>query len=729
MFKSHYVLALGIWIALSLPTLAQVFDPGPSDPALFDTVINLPADPNIGDGGAIDNLTQLNVADGGSVGVDFTANTGSEVNVLGGGVIAPGFEAAFGSEVNIVGGAVGRSFDAQPNSLVRLSAGTVGPDFNVIAGSELEVIGGEFRLNGEEFASSVLTLNPDDIFSGVLTDGSVFAFSPIAGDLLIAETITSAPVPAFDPTPRVITTDVSNGPSGLRNGQLLTLQDGGNLGENFTVLDSTLNVEGGRVGGGAEIFNGTVNISGGMIEELDAYQESVVTMSGGTVTGNAGIRGSLVMSGGSVVGNLGATEATVTGGTVERFSAGTASISGGQFGRVEGGGQIHISGGVVDDMQVTFGGEVSVTDGQIGTITSRDSQVNISGGTIHGTFRAERFSQINITSGALGNFFFDQESTVALSGGTVGRVFASGFLSGNPAEAFELIGGEFRLNSMEVSPGELTVSLGDLLTGTLADGSTFVFDLDGGRDSLRGVTLTSAPLPELDTTPRIVDTPLLNGPYGLREGQSLTVESGGDLRNNFAVIGASLTMNGGTAGTRLEVVDGLVNLHGGTIGSEFSLYAGAVANIRGGTIDTGIKAFLDSSVNLFGTEFLVDGVPIDSLDVGESLTITDREITLSGRLADGSPFEFELNSGLRAEFSSLDYFDAGATLTVTLVPEPTAICLVLGGIMGLCVRSRDGHREVPAGRLAECQCAMVVDPSRYKRRQIGRAEVVLGQSG
>ena len=53
------------------PVAAQVFDSGPSDPALFDTVINVPTDPNIGADESIggDGLTtQLNLSDGGDVG-------------------------------------------------------------------------------------------------------------------------------------------------------------------------------------------------------------------------------------------------------------------------------------------------------------------------------------------------------------------------------------------------------------------------------------------------------------------------------------------------------------------------------------------------------------------------------------------------------------------------------------------------------------------------------------
>ena len=64
-----------------IPSMAQAqfFDPGPSDPALFTTVINLPPDPDIGSFESIDDGTQLNVGDGGAVGFGFNANSGSAV--------------------------------------------------------------------------------------------------------------------------------------------------------------------------------------------------------------------------------------------------------------------------------------------------------------------------------------------------------------------------------------------------------------------------------------------------------------------------------------------------------------------------------------------------------------------------------------------------------------------------------------------------------------------------
>ena len=62
----------------------------------------------------------------------------------------------------------------------------------------------------------------------------------------------------------------------------------------------------------------------------------------------------------------------------------------------------------------------------------------------------------------------------------------------------------------------------------------------------------------------------------------------------------------------------------------------------------------------------------DSLTIGDAFTIVNRNVTLSGLLADGSPFSFDLLTGNRF---SREYFDPDATLTVTLVPPAPEVIL------------------------------------------------------
>ena len=94
-----------------------------------------------------------------------------------------------------------------------------------------------------------------------------------------------------------------------------------------------------------------------------------------------------------------------------------------------------------------------------------------------------------------------------------------------------------------------------------------------------------------------------------------------------------------------------------------------MVNISGGDLEGFLNAEVDSNVNLFGSNFVLDGVLLDDLTESEAFTILDRDVTLSGVFADGSAFSFDLNSELPGGVF-VDEFVPGATLTVTLVgPE------------------------------------------------------------
>jgi len=92
-----------------------------------------------------------------------------------------------------------------------------------------------------------------------------------------------------------------------------------------------------------------------------------------------------------------------------------------------------------------------------------------------------------------------------------------------------------------------------------------------------------------------------------------------------------------------------------------------VINISGGTFDYHLLAGSGGEINLFGSNFAIDGVPVNGLQIDETLTIDDRDVNLSGLLADGSEFRFNLNSLPR------EIVSRNATLTVTqAVPQVMA---------------------------------------------------------
>ena len=156
----HLLFALAFATSLSITSAvdAQVNGPGVSPAETFNTVINIPSDPDFGDsgfiGGVPDETTQLNLSSGGSIGPNFSADFGSEVNVSGGN-IGSNFSAA-NSEVNISGGNIETMFTVA-NSAVSISGGTiVGPDRPLRAiGSEIDISGGIFGTNLSTVGSTV----------------------------------------------------------------------------------------------------------------------------------------------------------------------------------------------------------------------------------------------------------------------------------------------------------------------------------------------------------------------------------------------------------------------------------------------------------------------------------------------------------------------------------------------------------------------------------------------
>lgn len=454
---------------------------------------------------------------------------------------------------------------------------------------------------------------------------------------------------------------------------------------------------------------------------------------------------------------------------------------------------------------------VNVTGGRVGDAFDAfaGSTVTVSGGEFVGAFDANAGSDVAISGGLFGELFEAKAgSTVAIRGGRFGDRFAAA-----PGSAVELIGGDFRLNGAPAGP---TVTLGptDVLTGALEDGSPFVFG-PAAFDALNGVTLTTTALPPIDTTPVVVEAQLFPPPTGLRPGQTLTLQAGGVLPPSFAVVDATLNIEGGavsvgleTAGSAVEIsggqvgdgfnafagsvvnvtggvvgrnfrvldgatvnisagsvsaflaaargstvnisggsiaadfsaldgstvnisggevsagfdavggstvnitggdvdlfrvfsgatvnIDGglvggfrafdgsVINVGGGAVGNDFRAQAGSTVNYRGGAFGDRFAALTGSAVEIVGSEFFLDGVLVD-FGVAESVVVLDRDVQLTGRLADGTLFDFNL---LSTAVGGQDFFAPGATLTLTLVPEPSSLALFAAAAVAVGARRR-----------------------------------------
>ena len=384
------------------------------------------------------------------------------------------------------------------------------------------------------------------------------------------------------------------------------------------------------------------------------------------------------------------------GGGVEAISGTEVNVSGGSlsfFFDAESGSEINISGGDVGS----------------GLDANSGSEVNISGGSIGNGFNANSGSEVNISGGCFDRLFEAfSGSQVNISGGSFEPPFRA-----NSGSDVELIGGEFRLNGAAFSGSTITLNADDVFTGTLADGSAFVFNSQESRsirfpfdtlDTLSGVQLTQVALPSLDLSPIVISNPNPNLPPGLRPGQTLTLQDGGEA-NNFAVVGATLNVEGGSFSACVEATESTinisgsggignfsayfgsqvnisgngvgvfseafsgseVNISGGFVGLGFVANSGSVVNFSGGMVGAGFGAFSGSQVNVFGSDFVLDGIPLDDrLTINNAFTILDRDVTLSGLLADGTEFSFVLNS-VFTNANPGGTFEPGATLTVTLV--------------------------------------------------------------
>jgi hypothetical protein len=252
-----------------------------------------------------------------------------------------------------------------------------------------------------------------------------------------------------------------------------------------------------------------------------------------------------------------------------------------------------------------------------------DIEVNISGGTMGDDFRLFNESVANISGGTTADVFTFGNSELNVSGGNVG------FLVLEEGSAASVSAGV--VGGLNIREGAVNIS-GGTVGGAFGAG----LRAEGGVTTISGGTII---------------------------GSGITLQ-GGDINISGG------TIDGGCGICAFAVADGsVVNISGGSFKGNvqgLSALTGTetVFNIYGGTFSPNIYVSDDNELHFYGTEFLLDGVPIDGLEYGEAFEITNRNVTLTGLLADGSPLSVELNSVFA---SGKDHVSLGALLTVTLV--------------------------------------------------------------
>lgn len=263
----------------------------------------------------------------------------------------------------------------------------------------------------------------------------------------------------------------------------------------------------------------------------------------------------------------------------------------------------------------------------------------------------------------------------------------------------------FLLLAFSVSAWGQGVDLLNVVAGDVIDSNTVV--PDGAVINLNGGTIASGTVFSAADFPNGVTLNVNDGVVGLGvqiSNSTITIAGGqvalgaSNLAEGVNNFNNDITVIGGQVGGFFQLRDrSTLQLSGGTIES-FGTIGGAVAtvsggaftlvdnndvlNISGGNFNT-FRSFSSSNVNLFGTDFAIDGQPITGLTLGNAFEIYERNVTLSGTLSDGATFSNFLDSetaigdldfgpfATTADLEAVPGFalgdDSGATITVTLV--------------------------------------------------------------
>jgi hypothetical protein len=625
---------------------------------------------------------------GGTVSLNFFVGAldGSSTNVranLSGGVLAGDVEVSGDADFTATGGYIGigkSGIDFNALSLGLILGGVVDPEFDTFMDSDVRLFGSDFRLDDMPVAAAGQKVNvpPGSILTGILADGTPIMLSDKLDDNIANNTLSlhgAAPPPVGPPV--IMVPGGTTPPPGIRGPQKLIVTEGGTVGNFFRAgPGSSVSISGGEIGLGFEAFGATIDISGGRVfSDFAAYQNSVVNLSGGSIGGFLRVGGGTVMnmSGGSVGINFIAgsgSQVNISGGSIGTFfsadSNSEVNISGGTFGSLGAseGSAVKISGGdfrldgVPIDGLGTIGNTKAVTlppgfgdsagvvlsgtlaDGTPFVISTQATDNGISGGTV--TLEAAAIppvgpSAINVPGNPAPQGIRQGQTLTLSEGGVIGDPigFLPSVFNAAPGSTVIVTGGEVRsqFNSVgatvNVSGG--TVHGLNAFTGSHVNisGASTVFRLqayNGSDSAVSGGTISGA----------------------VAHRGSVVEIAGGTFLGNFIQ-------------RAFEANSSEVNVSGGDFQGRFGAF-GSTANIRGGNFD--VFTASGGEINLFGTEFFLGGVEIAGLVMDQPFTITDRNVTLSGILANGSPFSFDLSTTLSFD---RDFVTADTLLTVTLV--------------------------------------------------------------
>ena len=434
--------------------------------------------------------------------------------------------------INLAGTGV-QSVSLGSSNILNLTGGGVVDRIRTFGVAEYTITGSDFVLNGQPVTEITQALSSSTFeFTAVLPDGGVVIHRGQTGDEFAAGTITLDPVavPPIDTVPQVVT--AGQGPAGLRPGESLTLGGDADLDGYFGMIDATLAMEGDSTAGMIDALRSDITLAGNawVANAWRLHPGSTLHMTGGSL----GVAPQSVVRG----NNLG--DITVAGGAVGRMtleSGGTLAIEGGSVEQVfsEGNGATTLSGGALDFWQ-----SAQPTD-----------TLEITGGAMTGLSSGLRYVGV-----------------VTISGGTVEPISHQVFGELDIMVTEAAVDG-VPLNLTLGQPTTVTDrGPGIVLTATLADGSSFAFELD---------VCTGAPSdPEHCVFPglgvvTVTLVPPIRGADLTTDGTSNGIPDGAVTLSDFSYYlslwgTGDLAADYTTDGTSNGVPDGVVTL------SDFSFY-------------------------------------------------------------------------------------------------------------------------------------------------------------
>jgi hypothetical protein len=442
-----------------------------------------------------------------------------------------------------------------------------------------------------------------------------------------------------------------------------------------------LNFSGLRAGKIQANGGSAVNLTGGTIWDfVIANQSSVVN-----VSGDATLLRSLQANSGSTV--------NVSGGTVARSSW------------AHGGSLFNISGGIVkDNFYAADGSVVNFSGGSQGDaynflagshVSLFGHEFRLNGQEIDGISSAGETTAIDLPAGSVLSgtladgtpFAFSDQDGDRIADGTI-FVRQANLPPIGPASTF--VTSEYEARGIR-NGQQIIVGHGGKLPDWFSAGRGSEVVLDGGA--------IGSYFEAVGTRVNVVNGNIGNS-FAAFDGALVDIVHGVVGANFGALNGSLVKVTDGRfgeyfhadAGSRVVIADGTfdrlfsalggshVTIRGGEFGERFYAFSGSDVTIDGGSFGDNFRAYDGSAINLRGTEFYLDGVPIVRTTDGNPIIISDRNVTLTGRLTDGSLLSFELSStdyeqNWRPFPLPYDYFSANSALSVTLVPEPDWIWL------------------------------------------------------